>query len=92
MYEIARERLKETVGMELAMKLMPSSTEDQFREITIIKDDELKEMGLFKEYDSKNYKKTVREHWGKLNLTLPAFDSPKLTYHMSGSNAWIIGK
>jgi len=78
--------------MELAMKLIPSSTEDQFREITIIKDEELKEMGLFEKYDPADYKRIVREHWGKLNLTLPAFGSPKLPFTVSGSNAWVVGK
>ena len=72
------------------MKLLPSSTEDLFEEVTIIRDDELKQLGLFKEYDAKQYKKTVRQHWGKLNLSLPSFEPPKMTYKMSGSNAWLI--
>lgn len=92
MYEIARERLKETVGMDLAMKLIPCSTENQFKEITIVKDDELKELGLFKEYNQSDYKRIVAEHWGKLNLSLPAFGSPKLPFTVSGSNAWVVGK
>ena len=92
MYEIARERLKETVGMDLAMKIMPSSTENQFKELTIVMDDELKESGLFKEYDSKTYNKVVKEHWGSINISLPAFDAPKLPYTVSGSNAWVVGK
>jgi acyl-homoserine lactone acylase PvdQ len=78
--------------MDLAMRLIPSSTEDQFEEITIVKDDELKESGLFKQYNSSDYKRIVKEHWGKLNLTLAAFKPPKLTYSISGSNAWVIGK
>ena len=48
MYEMARERLKETVGWRLAMKLIPSFTEDMFIETTIMKDDELKKLGRFK--------------------------------------------
>jgi acyl-homoserine lactone acylase PvdQ len=52
----------------------------------------LKELGLFKQYNSSDYKRIVKEHWGKLNLTLPAFEPPKFAYSMSGSNAWVIGK
>lgn len=47
LYEIARQRLKETVGANVAMKLINFGKNNLFREVTIIKDEELKEKGIF---------------------------------------------
>lgn len=42
MYELARQRLLETVGFDLAWKLFPFGEQNHFREVTIINNDELK--------------------------------------------------
>lgn len=47
MYEIARQRLLETVGFELAWKMMPFGDDNLFREITIMTKDEIKEQGRY---------------------------------------------
>jgi hypothetical protein len=36
MYEIARQRLLETVGFDLAWKMMPFGDDNLFREVTIM--------------------------------------------------------
>lgn len=52
MYEIARQRLAETVGFSLAWKMMPFGENNLFREVTIVNNQELKEQGKYKYYNS----------------------------------------
>ena len=91
MYELARERLKETVGWRLAMKLIPSHAEDMFIETTIIKDVELKKAGRYKEYDSSKYLGIVEEHWKNLVMSMNEPIIPDLKQTNFGSNAWVVG-
>lgn len=91
MYELARERLKETVGWRLAMKLIPSHAEDMFIETTIIKDDELKKAGRYKEYDATKYLGIVEEHWKNLVMSMNEPIIPDLKQTNFGSNAWVVG-
>jgi penicillin G amidase len=52
-YEIARQRLLETVGFDLGVKTITYGGSNLFRNVSIINDEELKEMGKYKEYDFK---------------------------------------
>jgi hypothetical protein len=42
MYEIARQRLLETVGFDLAYQIINYGSKTLFREVTIMKEDEIK--------------------------------------------------
>lgn len=46
-YEIARQRLLESVGFDLTLKLINFGTKGLFRNVNIVTDDELKSKGLF---------------------------------------------
>lgn len=52
MYEIARQRLLETVGFDLSYQIINYGSKTLFREVTIMKEDELKEQGLWTEYNA----------------------------------------
>jgi penicillin G amidase len=91
-YEIARQRLLETVGFDLTTKLIHFGN-TLFRNTTIVKDDELKEKGLFEQYDLKKQREILKEHWLNKNMTLGSIQLPHITGAVegTGSNAWIIG-
>jgi penicillin amidase len=48
MYELARQRLLETVGFHLAWKMIPFGEQNHFREVTIINNKELKQQNRYK--------------------------------------------
>lgn len=52
MYEIARQRLLETVGFDLAYQIINYGSQTLFREVTILKEHELKEQGLWTDYNA----------------------------------------
>lgn len=47
-YEIARQRLLETVGFDLGVKIITYGSKNIFRNVTILSDEELKMMGRYK--------------------------------------------
>lgn len=60
MYELARQRLLETVGFELAQKIIPFGQDNLYKEITIINDEELKEMGRYKKHTSEDQRRILK--------------------------------
>lgn len=47
-YELARQRLLETIGFDIGIKAMSYGGKNLFRNLSIINDDELKELGKYK--------------------------------------------
>lgn len=91
MYEIARQRLLETVGFDLAWKLMPFGDDNLFREVTIMTNDEIKAQGRYKEYDDRVIEKVLRKHWVNRTMPIGSINIPDNEYEGLGSNAWVIG-
>lgn len=75
-YEIARQRLLETVGFDLGVKTITYGGRNLFRNTTIVTDEELKQMGRFKEYDFDKQTEILRKHWAKSNISLGSVNFP----------------
>ena len=92
-YEIARQRLLETVGFDIGVKAITYGGKNIFRNTTIMSDDELKEKGWYEHYDLNAQNDILRKHWASKNISLGSIHFPKmdLTVPGGGSNGWVIG-
>jgi penicillin amidase len=81
------------VGFDLGVKIITFGSRNLFRNTTILNDEELKEMGRFKEYDYDQQKDLLRKHWAESNISIGSVHFPEMELSVagSGSNAWVIG-
>lgn len=90
MYELARQRLLETVGFDLAWKMMPFGDDNLFREVTIMNNEEIKEQGRYVMYDSRVIEPILKKHWVNRTMPIGSVYMPSTDYDSLGSNAWVI--
>ena len=75
-YEIARQRLLETVGFDLGVKVLTFGGQNLFRNTTIMTDEELKQLGLFTKYDFDLQRETLQKHWRDNNISMGSVHFP----------------
>ena len=88
LYEIARQRIYETMGFSLALKLIPFGEQNLFRETTIMSNEELKEQGRYKHYDSSQIESILKEHWVSKTMPIGSVALKPSQFDRVGSNAW----
>ncbi len=64
------------MGFDLAYQIINYGSRTLFREVTILKEDEVREQGLWKEYNVTKQIELLKEKWGKKMTTLGSIHLP----------------